>query len=764
MCVKHFGRTRADQTPFRKGPMTDLVDTQLRGDDAAARLPSAPLVHLRRDGVSVVVETRSVPAAAARYATLPTILHWGADLGPVDADALRDVAAALSRQTRPGTLDAAWQASILPVEGDMWAGRPGILLRREGVPVHLRWSSVACTPSADESALTVVAEDATNALRLTSTIAIEAGGVVTVDHGIEHTADDASLPLADLEVDWLEATLPTPKAVDHLTTFAGRWTREKVPTTSLMPRGSTVRQTRRGRGGHDAPTLYLASIDTPRDRSGELWAVHLGWSADCTYRNDRLPDSVDLIGAGELLRAGEIRLMPGEAYASPTAYFAWSGTGLDGLSERFHRFERARPDHPNTPRPLVLNTWEAVYFRHDPVFLHDLAGLAAEVGVERFVLDDGWFLGRRDDTSGLGDWYVDPSVWPDGLAPLADHVHALGMEFGLWFEPEMINLDSELAVRHPEWLLHAPGHVPSPEHLSWRSQHVLDIARDDAYAYILDRLDSLVTEIGIDFIKWDHNRDLVEAVHDGRPGVHAQTLALYRLMAEVKGRHPGLEIESCSSGGARSDLGVLGVADRVWASDSNDPVERQDIQRWTQLLLAPELVGGHVGPTTAHSSGRTTALSYRLATSLMGSAGFEWNIAECTPEERVVIARWAALYKELRHVIHTGTAVHADVRDPALRVVGAVGQNRSEAVFTIASVATLEDSLPERIRLHGLDPQASYRVRLRNEIGASRHGFATPGWMSADEVTLPGSVLGSVGLQIPPLWPAQALVLHLTRV
>ena len=338
------------------------------------------------------------------------------------------------------------------------------------------------------------------------------------------------------------------------------------------------------------------------------------------------------------------------------------------------------------------------------------------------------------------------------------------MEFGLWFEPGMVNLDSDLARQHPEWLLHNPAHVSTPAHLSWRSQYVLDIANPDAYAHVFGQIDALVTALGIDFIKWDHNRDLVESVHNGRPGTHAQTVALYQLIRELKARHPGLEIESCSSGGARNDLGILEVMDRVWASDSNDPVERQDIQRWTQLLLPPELVGGHVGPTTAHSSGRTTALGYRLATSLMGSAGFEWNIAGCTPEERDTITRWAALYKELRHVIHTGTAVHGDLRDPALRLTGAVAQDLSEAVYAIASVATTEDSLPEHVRLHGLDPHRRYTVRVRDEIGASRHGFATPGWMSAGSVTVTGRVLGTVGLQIPPLWPAQAIVLHVTAV
>ena len=411
---------------------------------------------------------------------------------------------------------------------------------------------------------------------------------------------------------------------------------------------------------------------------------------------------------------------------------------------------------------MVLNTWEAVYFDHNPEVLGRLAERAAEVGVERFVLDDGWFHDRRDDTRGLGDWTVDPAVWPDGLEPLAEQVHALGMQFGLWFEPEMVNLDSDLARAHPQWLLHNPAQVPVPEGLSWRNQYVLDLAEPAAWEHIRAQIDELVTRLGIDFIKWDHNRDLVEPVHAGRPGTHAQTLATYRLIARLKADHPGLEIESCSSGGGRSDLGILAVTDRVWASDSNDAIERQDIQRWTQLLLPPELVGGHVGPTTSHSSGRTIELSYRLATSLMGSAGFEWDILECGPEDLATITRFAALYKEVRHILHSGTAVHTDPSDPALRVVGAVTAGRDEALFSIATVATLEEALPERIRLPGLDPGRRYRVRLRDEIGAARHLWITPAWLSQGEVTLTGRVLSTVGLQLPVLWPAQALVLHLT--
>jgi alpha-galactosidase len=202
-----------------------------------------------------------------------------------------------------------------------------------------------------------------------------------------------------------------------------------------------------------------------------------------------------------------------------------------------------------------------VYFGHDLERLTRLAERAAQVGVERFVVDDGWFGSRRDDSSGLGDWYVSREVWPQGLRPLADRVRALGMDFGLWFEPEMVNPDSDLVRAHPDWVL-------GPRARLSRRQRVLDVANPAAHAYLLERISTLVDEIGIAYIKWDHNRDLHEAqgTTTGTAGVHAQTAAVYRLLDELRARHPGLEIESCSSGGARADLGVLARTDRVWTS------------------------------------------------------------------------------------------------------------------------------------------------------------------------------------------------------
>lgn len=703
-------------------------------------------IRLESEGVGVLVD--------ARGPGLPHVLHWGAPIGAItdaDADAL---AKALSRQTPPGTLDTAWQVSLSPQEGDGWTGRPGMQLRRDGVVHHPRWH--VSRIEADDRSFTVEARDAASALRLSIRVGIEAGGVVWVQHALTHGGDAMSAPV---DVDWLEATLPVPSTTDTLLTFDGRWTREKRPVVTPMPAGATVRQTRRGRPGHDNPVATLVTIGAPRWQGGALWGVHLAWSSDLTTRMDRITDAVTLIGAGELLRPGEIRLAPGDEYRAPRAAFVHTTEGLDGFAYRVHMWLRSRPQHPSSVRPLVLNTWEAVYFDHDADRLAALAERAAEVGIERFVLDDGWFLGRRDDTTSLGDWVVDRSVWPDGLGPLAARVHELGMQFGLWFEPEMISLDSDVARAHPDWLLHDAGHLDHDPGVSWRGQYVMNLANPDAYAHVLGQIDALVGGLGIDFIKWDHNRDLVESVHDGRPGGHAQMIAVYRLIAELKSRHPSLEIESCSSGGARTDLGILEVTDRVWASDSNDPVERQDIQRWTGLLLPPELVGAHVGPTTSHSSGRTTALSYRMATSLMGSAGFEWDILSCDDEETATITRFAVLYKELRPIVHGGRMLHPELRDPAWRATAFVADDA--AVVVVATVASLEDARAERLRLPGLDPERRYRVRVRREIGAAEYGWIAPEWFTAGEIELPGSLLAEVGLQLPTLWPVQAFVLHL---
>ncbi|MFI6059720.1 alpha-galactosidase [Streptomyces sp. NPDC051286] len=686
---------------------------------------------------------------------LPAVLHWGADPGDLgDTDQLL---LGLRPSWPVASVDAPVRLRLIPQQVDGWVGRPGLAGHREGVPPHLRLTltePVSLAGQAGEGGrLTVRARDEAAALSVTTHIEMDPFGVVRLRHEITNEGPDG------FTLDTVACLLPVGDQASEVLDFTGRWARERSPQRRPLAHGLTARESRRGRTGHDATGLFLVGEPGFGFRHGQVWAAHAGWSGNHVHYAELLPEHRPVLGAGELLAPGEIRLTPGGTYRTPWAYFTWSGEGMDGLSDRLHQHLRARESHPRTPRPVMLNTWEAVYFDHRLDRLTELAERAARVGVERFVLDDGWFTGRRDDSAGLGDWTVDPTVWPNGLHPLVDRVRALGMEFGLWVEPEMVNPDSDLARAHPDWILAAPGRTAPPA----RNQQVLDLANPEAYAHIAARLHALVDEYGITYLKWDHNRDLLESAHTGAAGVHAQTLAVYRLLDELRERHPGLEIESCSSGGARIDYGILERTDRIWASDTNDPLERQRIQRYTGLFVPPELTGSHVGAATAHTTGRTSPLPIRLATALFGHAGIEWDITACTAEELNLLAAWTALYKRLRPLLHGGRTVRVDHPDPAAWLHGVVADDRRHAVFALFQLASSTASVAPRIRISGLAPELTYTVTVCQEFqAASAHPSATVPWLVEGSVRVPGAVLAGVGLAAPLLDPEQCLVLELT--
>lgn len=708
--------------------------------------------HLRAGGASLVLDT-SGPS-------LPRVLHWGPDLGDLRPDHLSGLRLTTEPQVVSSQLDEAVPVSLLPEQTHGWLGTPGLSGHRAGRDFSPRFAVVEVSAPRAEAptahALRVTAEDTRTDLRLVLDVRVGVSGVVSVRAALTNTSGARPYTL-----DALTPALPVPTVAQEILDFTGRHLRERSPQRHAFTLGSHVRDNRRGRTGADATLLLVAGSPGFDFARGEVWGVHVAWSGNHRTWAERVNTGEALLGGGELLLPGEGTLAPGATYTSPWLHAA-HGTGLDELSARFHDHLRARPQHPSSPRPVVLNTWEAVYFDHRLDSLTDLADAAAEVGVERFVLDDGWFLGRRDDTAGLGDWHVDPAVWPEGLGPLVEHVRGLGMQFGLWFEPEMVNPDSDLARAHPEWMLSAEGRLPR----SARSQQVLDLAHPEAFAHVLERIDTLVSEHRIDYIKWDHNRDLVEpgrSTH-GRAGVHEQTHAVYRLIDTLKQRHLGLEIESCSSGGARADLGILERTDRVWASDCIDALERQQIERWTGLLLPPELIGSHVGSPVSHSTGRRHALSFRAATALFGHFGIEWDLRSATPAERAELAEWVALHKRHRRLLHTGRVVRVDQPDPALHVHGVVAADRSEALFAVVTTATTVWSPPGPIRLPGLDPEASYRVTpLTHDVERHGPGRRTAPWWATGTV-LTGRTLAVVGVQAPAQQPERSALVHLERL
>lgn len=720
--------------------MTSSSDDALHDGTRPADGPPG-VVLLRSAGTSVVVDA-SGPG-------VPAVLHWGADLG--------------DRVPSPDTWLAARPHSATDVV-------PQLTLLAGGVGGTQHAPALRGAPGwAPHWALTAVEHEgsglrtacrATDAgLELVTELRLDEFGVLHATHALTNAG------ASPYRLEGLVVVLPVPAQARELLDLTGRWVRERHPQrVPFTAQGTWTRDGRHGRTGHDATLLLVAGTEGFGNRHGAVWGVHVAWSGDHTSYAERRPDGRAVLGCGELLRPGEVELAAGETYRTPEVLAVWSGEGLDGLSGRLHRQVRARAGHPRRPRPAVLNTWEAVYFDHRLDRLAELADVAAEVGVERFVLDDGWFHSRRNDRAGLGDWVVDRDVWPDGLGPLIAHVRDRGMEFGLWVEPEMVNEDSDLFRAHPEWVLRAGDGLPVP----WRHQQVLDLAEPGAFDHVLGQLDALLTEYDIAYLKWDHNRDLLDPGHDGGPGVHAQTLAIYRLLDELRSRHPGVEIESCASGGARVDLGILARTDRVWASDTNDALERQTIQRWTQLLLPPELVGSHVGPPTAHTTGRTHALSFRGATALFGHFGLEWDITTPDADERAAIGRLVASYKRHRALLHSGDVVHADHPDPAVLVHGVVAPDRSEALMACVTVASQASEVPVPARFPGLDPAADYRLALVDtggEVFVVQHE-GPPWWPASgsDGVVLPGSFLTEVGVQLPILGPEQAVVFHLRRV
>lgn len=707
---------------------------------------------------------------------IPRVLHWGADLGdlsPAQASALALTAGPAQLNNSP---DIPRSFSAMPTEYEGWSGTPALSGHADGRATtprpRLVHYDVDVPPTGLGGTVDLRFEDALTGIRTELRYRLDAHGVLAVDASL--TRDAALSPRigsAAYTVGGVLALLPLPERASELLDFTGKWCRERSPQRSPFGFGTHLRAAHRGKPGHDSPFLLAAGTAGFGFGHGEVWAVHLAWSGEQRYLAERLTEGAgsfsSILGAGEELHPGEIILADGERYDAPTALFVWSDSGLDAISDRLHRRLRARTAHPRSPRPLVLNTWEAVYFDHDLPRLTALVERAAEVGVERIVLDDGWFRGRREADAGLGDWYVDPAVWPHGLGPLVDVVRGHGMQFGLWFEPEMINLDSDLAREHPDWVL-GPTEGLGPES---RSQHVLDIARPDAYEYLLERIDALVREHSIDYLKWDHNRDLLEAVSRGvdgdRPSVHRQTQALYRLLDELRLRHPGLEIETCSGGGGRIDLGILERTDRVWASDCNDPVERIQIERWTRSIVPPELIGSHLGAARSHTTSRTTDLAFRLIAALTAHAGIEQDLTAVDESELTVIARWAGMYREFRELLHSGRVVNADVADQSTSLSGVVAHDGSEALFTWSRFATSAAGQSGRVRFPGLDAAATYTVRIREDLGpASRHQGNDPEWVAhavADGIEIPGAVLGGAGVPLPTLNPQQAMLIEFRR-
>jgi alpha-galactosidase len=500
--------------------------------------------------------------------------------------------------------------------------------------------------------------------------------------------------------------------------LTGRWAGEWALHEQLIQPGKTILESRRGSTGEQNNPWFAIDQNGSNDQDhGDVWFGALGWSGSwqISIEQDEA-QQIRVTGGPNSFDFG-YRLAPGEHLQSPEFYGGYSHDGIGGASRLLHRFELSSivPHAPNPKlRPVLYNSWEATAFKVDEAGQEALAEKAASIGVERFVVDDGWFGHRSSDHAGLGDWYVNPTKFPHGLKPLIDKVHTLGMDFGLWVEPEMVNPDSDLYRKHPDWVLNFTGRPRS----EGRNQLMLNLARPDVRDYVFQFLDKLLNENDIAFLKWDYNRNWSEP---GWPAVAPEEQKkvyvdyiqnLYSILAELRAKHPRVEIESCSGGGSRVDLGIMRYADQVWPSDNTDAFDRLLIQDGFTYAYAPGVMMAWVTDSPTGVNQRTLSLEYRFLSSMQGALGIGADLNNWKPEDFSIAKKMVSQYKQVREIVQRGSLYRliSPQKGSEHSVTESVSEDQNNAViFAFLHSSRMLYPFP-RIYLRGLKLDSMYRI------------------------------------------------------
>jgi alpha-galactosidase len=673
----------------------------------------------------------------------PLWRHWGARVAAPAVPPLADLRPAASF-----SFDGDVPFGPASCTGLGWFGPSAIEASRNGAPLDFAWTIESCDTSADR--LTLRLRDHVARVVLEQRIVVEPGGAFRFAASVTNTGQKA------LTVDWLaSAMLPLPADSSALVSWRGRHNAELVECRDPMPEQRWTREGRRGLSSHGGPPGVFVLGENAGWSSGEVRALQLCWSGDSRIAVERDDEGFWILSAGAVTLPGEITLQPGETRHAPDALAAFSSNGRNGAIGAFHAAVRAMIGWPGgaiSPRKVHLNSWEACYFDHDASRIIGLAEQAASIGIERFVLDDGWFKGRNDDTAGLGDWTPDPLKYPDGLGPLARKVNDLGMEFGLWVEPEMINPDSDLYRAHPDWALASAGRARPTA----RNQLVLDMRRQDVRDYLFGCIDTVLREVPIGYLKWDHNRDLAPA------GGADQVAGTMDLMHRIRTAHPGVEIEACAGGGGRNDAGWAPFVHRYWTSDNIDAVSRVSIQRGFLSFLPPEMMGAHVGASPAHATGRSQSMGFRAAVAMPGHFGVELHPGQIEAKDRADLAEWIAFHKQWRSLLHGGTVHMGEAADG---VVWQAQGNARELLLFVTRCAPPHDRRPQPLRLPFVSGPSDCNVRLlRIAGGLHGHAAATTALherMAAHSVTFDRAWLASNGLPLPAMKAESVAIFHL---
>ena len=667
---------------------------------------------------------------------LPCIIYWGECL-PRDEN-LDELYEASKKDWGDNLLDQIPELSILPEQSANFSGQLGCKMR--DVNGHLLSSSfVFFADEVSNNSLTLVFKD--KVLGITYTAGIDA--LYEDDVYALNAKINSNNPII---MEWLSApVIEAPQTSNEMLDYGGHWGSEFRSQRTPWVTGVHLRESRVGTTSHaHFPGLMIPTAGSS-ENLGSCYGFHYGWSGGHRMIAEQLQDGRKQIQFGNTENS---ELNPLTSFETAKLYISHSGAGLGGVGRIFRDFvSNSIVDLPiGSIRPVHYNCWEAVYFDHNIEELKEIATLAADIGADRFVLDDGWFKGRNSATSSLGDWYVDEQKYPDGMHPLVKHIHSNGMTFGLWFEPEMVSPDSDLFRSHPEWIL---GDISQT---LGRAQYVLDISINEVQEYLFERIDSILNEYPIEYIKWDHNRVL--------PYPDAsQTRALYSLLDRIRESHSGLEIETCSSGGGRIDYGILEHTQRVWLSDSNDALERLRIQHEALLWLPIHVTGSHVGPKVCHTSGRELPMSFRAWVAAQRHMGFEMDPKELSTEDKVILKSVTQWWKKNREWMMSANILRLPCIDKT--VIAEIQVNLQGDHFVVfagqSSASELSSSVP--LVLAGLDSKSMYNISVYNKKEIKSLGKSDEGLMNKN-LMLSGQFLMTKGLQLPKVFPANMLVIE----
>jgi alpha-galactosidase len=608
------------------------------------------------------------------------------------------------------------EADVAPVEyvpfglrpftgADLVAGRAGA--ERES---WWRFERTEGTPSA--TSLRVAFLDELTGLRAVQCYEADPGGDVLL-----RWVELANTGTEDLRLERFDSAgvcVPTGAAGPRLTFLSGSWAHEFQRREVVLPAGRFEIGSTQGVPGHAfAPWL---AVQDGRTQDGPAWGVSPVWSGSWRIDAEVGPSGVTRVRAGRVPHEGAVLLAPGEHLTTPTVALAHSATGLAGLAAVWHAYDRVLAgERLDRPRPVLYNSWEATEFAVDEDSQLELARIAADLGAELFVVDDGWFTGRHDDTGGLGDWYPDPALFPDGFDAFVRRVRALGLDFGLWVEPECVSPTSALYARHPDWVYRIDGRTPT----LIRNQLLLDLGREDVFEFVRDTLDRLLGNHPISYLKWDMNRPATER---GRPGAGeperldldgAHVRNYLRVLDHLRTAHPSVRVEGCASGGGRVDLATIARTDVVWPSDNTGPLDRLAIQHGFLHAHAPHLMSSWVTDSAGFFDTRPRSFRFRFVTAMAGVLGIGADIRAWSDRQRTEAGALVALYKGIRDTVHRGDvhligspaddshAVQYSARDRGRVVVLAWQTGQRSGVPTLPGTT-------DRFVLRGLDPTVRY--------------------------------------------------------